>query len=669
MIAPAHFNIREAWRSDFSPRDLRPIYERTRVNLQGTVFTKNGPFEVSASRHFIAPFDSLLDPYVRETNVLAPVQDGKTLIADIWLPDVVMHAAGPFLGVFQKDDIAVDHCKLRTWPILESVPEIKTILDALGKSESCTQEILLPQMPIYINGPALSNLQSKPFRYLWCDESWLYKKGVIQEAKGRLGSFVKLGLDKALFTSQGGYAQDHSETETKEWYEQYISGELNEWHVQCRGCRQHHIPVWGCSREEYFKRFPHLVGAACSGASLRNRVGMIWDELRDERGLWRVEECKPTLHYDCPLCGHAESLKESRVVQAAWNRTGEYRILGERKSVKKSFHWNGIITYPWEYLLDLFLNAANAAALGDRSHLIIFWQKRMAEFHDQNKDDDFTRLDTIEITTGSIEQPIIEVDGLQFKHRQGQVDVQMTHLWFAASIWSDHGDDLTLWFEKLMDWSEVEDRQKRFRILDQDMAVDINYELRATEVARECVLHGHAGKDAQGNVIWFQWQAYRGTDRDYFDHPGPVKNGKPTKIQLPYSWEPERIPITDITDPRIIALFADFKKRGWAKPLCKVWKWSNPTIKEMIERRRDGLARGVFSKPVEGAWVSEWSRQMHGEKKLLVPQKRGYSRYQYHAIRANHAFDCKGMDITHAMRRGRLSLPPLILDSKPPEKS
>lgn len=664
-----HVSIRDAWRSDFKPRDLRPIYERTRVNLKGTVFTRNGPFEISGSRHFIAPLDAQLDPYVRETNILAPVQDGKTLIADIWLPDIILHDPGPFLGVFQKDDIAMDHCKLRTWPILQNIPEIFAKLEALGKKEACTQEILLPEMPIYINGPALSNLQSKPFRYLWCDEPWLYKKGVIAEAKGRLGSFVKLGLDKSLFTSQGGYAQDQSETETKEWYEQFISGELNEWHVQCRGCRQHHIPVWNSLREEYLRRYPQFAAGARSGPSPRSHVGMVWDELRDERGLWRVEECKPTLRYVCPLCSHAEPLAECKRAQAAWNRTGEYRVIGEHKRIKKSFHWSGLITYPWEYLLDLFLTADNAAALGDRSHLIIFWQKRMAEFHDQTRDGESHRIETIEITTGALDHPVIEVDGVKFRHRQGQVDVQMTHLWFAASIWSDQGDDLTLWYEKLMDWGEVEKRQKLFKILDQDMAIDINYDLRASEVARECVIHGHAGTDAKGNVTWFQWQAYRGSDRDYFDHPGPIKNGRPTKIQLPYSYDPERIPITDVTDPRIVALFADFRKRGWAKPLCTVWKWSNPTIKDMAATRRDQLARGVLSRPVEGPWVTEWSRQMHGEKKIPVANKRGYSVLQWHATRANHAFDCKGMDIAHAMRRGRLALPALVLDSKPAEKN
>lgn len=679
MIAVPHISIRDAWRDDFRPRDLRPIYERTRVNLQGTVFTKSGPFEIGGSRHFIRPLDALVDPHVREVNILAPVQDGKTLIADIWLPDIILNDPGPFLGLFQKDDVAQDHCKLRTWPVLKHVPDIKAILDTLGKTESCTQEILLPQMPIYINGPALGNLQSKPFRYLWCDEPWMYKKGVIGEAKGRLGSFVKLGLDKALFTSQGGFAQNISETETKEWYEQYISGELNEWHVQCAGCREFFVPVWGCTREVYVKRFPHLAGVVRSGASMRANVGMLWDDRRDQQGLWRIEECKSTLRYCCPLCDH--ETKALRLIpdettfdqlykatQSAWNRTGEYRVIGERKSIKKSFHWNGIITYPWEYLLDLFLSADNAAAMGDRSHLIIFWQKRMAEFHDQTKCEDTVRLEAVEIETGALDRAIIEVDGIQFKHRQGQVDVQMTHLWLAASIWSDTGDDLTIWYEKLMDWSEVENRQKLFKIADQDMAIDINYQLRAQEVARECVLHGHEGKDAKGNIRWFQWQAYRGTDRDYFDHPGPMANGKPTKVQRPYSFEPERIPITDVTDPRIVKLFSDFRKRGWAKPLCMVWKWSNPTIKEMIERRRDGLARGILSKPVEGEWVTEWSKQMHGEKKIPITNKRGYTSLQYHAIRDNHAFDCKGMDIAHAIRRGRLSLPAIASDGKPPEK-
>ena len=632
--------IQRAWADDFSPRDRRPIYAwaADKIILRPP-FRQTGRFDVSSSRQFIGPFDALLDPIVREVNICAPVRDGKTLIADVWLPWTICNFPGSFLGVFQKDDVAKEHCETRTWRILESIPEIVSMLDSMSVHAARTQEIMFED-PIYIWGPSIKNLQGKGFQYLWMDEVWQLEKGIIREAKARLGDALKMGLDKTLITSQGGHKQDQSAFLTADWWEQFNAGELNVWHVECSACGKFHVPALG-------QLAPDRV----------NRVGLVWDEHRNERGQWKISKAVESARYVCPHCAAVFPLIDQAKVRDRWNKTGKHVKVGEEKRVKKSFTNNGIISWPWEFLVEEFLTSRNAAAMGDRAHTIQFFQKYMAQFHDQHETGDYDQLESISIENDpaacdvtEIEHPPQSGEKILFPDRQMMIDVQMRELYVLVDAWNHQGDDVTLHCERVDTFDEAAAIQARFNIPPQDVGIDINYDLRKTEVALECCRRGELTKGPDGKVVWNQWIAYRGSDKPHFPHKrktGPDR-------QYPFSQVSQDIP------PCPTRNLADWPKdlilpNGRAK-MCRVFSWSNPTIKDVLEQRRDGRAKAIRSLIIEAEWNDIYSRHMGAERKVQRQDRKGHVVWEYVKTRDDHLRDCKAMSIAHAMRRGRLNL-------------
>jgi hypothetical protein len=655
--------IREAWRQAFRPRDTRPIpdWARDHVRLPPAL-SKNGPFEVAGSRHFIEIFAALQSAHVREVNVLKPVRGGGTLIADIWLPWVLENDPGNFLGVFQKDDIAKEHCELRTRPILQSVVAIMNRWPAGYRDR--LQEMLFPEMPVFIWGPAIRNLQSKGFRYLWLDEPWLYAKGTIGEAKGRLGDYIKQGIDKLLCIAQGGFAKDTTDPEqVDDWYAQYFTGEILEWHVQCRGCKKYHAPKW--------------TGLHESGPRKGQRFGMVWNEHRDDRGRWLIEQCKKSIRYVCPKCGHEEKEANYKEVQEAWNRTGKYLtpegLEPSNTTQKKSFHWNNIISQRWDFLTDTWLNARNSAAMGDRTATIQFWQKHMAEFWDPEADDDYERILPVELEISEAEKPdpirwIDPADAREilFKHRQLAVDVQMRKLYAIVDIWSDFGDDLTLWAEELESWTALKVLQERFHVAHDDVCIDINYNYRETDVAQAVCRHARVEKVQHNEheaILYSQWIAYRGDNKKRL-FPYDPKGGK--RRWLPWNPEFERIdpcpgiPISKRQEDMLIR-----KPNGQVQArICKVFKWSEDTITQILDDRRTGRAKGIRSIIAPGEWNADFAKHMGAEAYRRVEDSKGHGKVERYKTRDDHYRDGKKMSIIHAIRRGRLNISAYETDSE-----
>jgi hypothetical protein len=639
------------WQSAFTPPDRRQIWEWAHENVwipDNGVFSKgaNAFFDVAESRHFIQPLEWLWSPYIREVNILKPVRSGGTLIADVFLPSCIRRDPGPWLAVFQENDIAKEHCELRVWPILESDPHIAAMIGLLDKDMARTQQIIFPHMPVIYSGPSINKLQSKGFRYLICDEPWLYEKGKLAEAKGRTGDFEKLRIEKKLFISQGGATTDVSIRYNADWFNQYNSGEINEWNVQCLSCGRYQIPRWNGKRPD------------------KSRWGIRWDAAQDERGMWMIAKAVASVRFECFHCGfvHIDGAR----TKSEWNRTGRYAIVGEPNERKKSAHWPGTIDTPWADMLEDWLTAKNVALHGDKTLSVKFLQKRLAAFEDPDLEEEFDALPTVEISLpdrNDQRQPIIWTDEttgeqIEFIHRHLMVDVSLRRLWVVASAWSDRGDDLTLEAREIpaepsgrLRYEEVEAMQARWQILDQDVGWDVNYEERAQEVIEEIVKHGHfEGKS------WLQWIGYRGSPKENFPfHP----KGKRLRL-LPVVMEPkliERIdPCPGIADPKRAPEFFVKDPDGVTfKKFCLVFKWSKPYFSALIEARRDGRAPGIRSVSLKGDWNELFDKHMHGERiRQYTNQRTGYSKSERYAAGRHDFADCKKMDCAHAMRRGYL---------------
>jgi hypothetical protein len=341
--------LAENWTRVFKPRDRRPIYEkaRTRVFLPPRL-TRSGWFDVSLSRHFIGPFDALENHRVREVNICAPVRDGKTLVGDVWLADLILDAPGPTRWVFADDKQADDQEEERTKPILRAIPELARFIPK-GKIEN------IAGMPLALSGPAMGNLQARGYKNMILDEPWMWVEGRLTEAKERQKDFRKLGSNKLLCISQGGSLH------CDDWKNQFESGLVHEWHVQCQGCGKYLQPIWTGFRPD------------------GSRWGMRWDEHREQNGFWNTAKAAATARFECFYCGHTHV--DTPLLKQRWNQTGKYIAEEAEKSDKKvSFHWSGVATYLFSELVELFLSASNQRKQGSSKAMVIFFQKQMAEF-------------------------------------------------------------------------------------------------------------------------------------------------------------------------------------------------------------------------------------------------------------------------------------------------
>jgi hypothetical protein len=606
--------ISDAWAAAFAPKDRRPIYEWAADNVTlPPVLTRSGRFDVSTSRHFIAPFEAIADDRVREVNVCAPPRSGKTLLADISIPWFVDIAGASVLFVIQTEEMAKSHAELRTMPLLKSVPNIAGMMPVDRHKERNTEILFTNGLPLILCGPSISNLQNRGFRVVISDETWILAEkypGRLEEAKSRLGDFLREENSKLLCISQGGKAGD-------DWHTQFNSGTFHGWEVACLGCGQ------------YFE--PRFSGQRADGS----RWGILYEQEKDDADRTNLARALETIRFACPHCAHVHL--DTPATKGAWNLSGRYRTDPAESQKKKSFHWGNVIDFPWTELVEKWLAARAAARLGAEVPTIQFMQKQLAEFYDPAKGGAVENLPTVTVT-------VAEADSGKFWASQDHiflsVDKQLGHFWALAEAWSKSGESMVLWADRLETWQQVAEKQAEFKVPDQCVLVDCgNWQ---SEVWAECARHGHADKSGK----WRCWWAMRGTASPAFTTQRKnKKTGKIEPVRLPYSWP------ADKGDPCFGLAADDPRRKELAGKTCPVVSWSNPTIKDICGSRRDAMMKGRLA--FVGQGVSDhFSRHLFAEAKR--PNAKDPGRYSWEVIgkRPNHLWDCYCMSAVAASMAG-----------------
>lgn len=453
------------WRKIWEPKDRRPIYEYLEDHWElGPAYTKTGLFRIQDSRHLIALFDSYQNERKRETNVCAPTRGGKTLWMDgchLWVPKI---RPANTLVLFQEDKAVKDQCEMRLWPNVEKCKPVAELLSKDAQKNRLT-EIIFPHMYMHVRGPADSNLSSRGYQDVWIDEPWLYKEGKIEEARARLGDFVKMGTDKLQCLSQGGYVGS-------EWWRQYNRGLIHEWCVQCLACGHHMRPLWSGRRDD------------------GSRWGMRWDAHKMTSGLWDIERCKPSIRFECEKCGHPHTW--STRTKNEWNRTGKYipEDTSDKSEKKDSFHWTAVIDTPWENLVDLYLNAVNAWKTGAVEPLIKFFQKSMAEMCSEEsllENSINLRRTKIEVET----QPPAGCYRVMAVDRQGE----QVYWVLICDLYKATEDSLPkikkIYYGKHYSALEIKELQDKYGIESQKVFIDSGFEAKGSHgVYASCIRYG-----------------------------------------------------------------------------------------------------------------------------------------------------------------------------------
>jgi hypothetical protein len=601
--------VEEYWRLAFTPPDRRPIEEWASENIElPPVLTKRGKFSIADSRHFAGPLAAIRHDRVRGIRVLKPVRGGGTLIADVAVPWGIVTDNASVLFLLQDQSIAEAHAETRTMPMLESVPSIAPMLP-LDRHKKRKANILFSNgLPLDIRGPALGGLQSRGFKWVVCDEPWLYKPGVLTQAKARLGDFVKIAASKFIAISQGG-------EEDSEWDLEVRAAVLFVWKPECAACERPIELEWKLKRAD------------------GSRAGVVYDTVRNADNSYDKDATAATVRYVCPHCGHEHP--NSAKTRAEWNRTGDYyhAKTGERfdpanPPSEVAFRWHALVDYPWGELVKEWLAAQEAVRVGNYTPLVNFFQKRCAlmrserSVHDAELPFARAKIDLLDPKEKAWPE---EVARFLTADRQSE-DVY----WVTVRAWAKTGESRRLWFGRLYSEVDIEAKRAEFNVPADCTVVDSGYRPKGDHgVYSACIRYG--------------WIAVKGADEPFFWHPiVRTVNGQKVTERVMKPWAP-----LTFGDPG-----EGTSEQGRRR--CPLIRFSAGA---MADRVMGLIDRGLWVEPEAdetNELESEYRRQMSAEFKRPKVDKFTGKRVMVWVCPSgnNHAFDDAKMQVLCAMQAG-----------------
>ena len=480
---PLSLILKEAW----TPADRREPWRWCEDHIKNIPYSPlPGPFRSENSPWIREVMEAIVDPKIRLVSIIAAVQSSKTTSPELTLCYIIANLPGPCLWLDQTDEDAKDESESRLQKLFESCEPVKKLFPKnKNKQRNCTIHFSNGMTLWLLGAYNKTNLQRRSIRWLFGDETWRWPVGHMAEAEARTTAFGWLG--KCVFMSQGGEENDDT-------HRKFETTDMREWHYKCPKCGKYIPYKW---------------------------ENVEWDDdCKDENGEYDFSKINHSTALKCPECG--EYFEDTDRMRRILNKDGKFIALNPNASKENvGFHWNALASMSWGKLAELYLRAKIAARKGDSSLLQQFYQKRLAlawrEFAEDYR---------LEIASGSYNSGDVWDEEAGFNKlgeiiappfaeneviaplRIMSVDVQMNCFYLVVRAWSINGSSRLLWHEKVLTWEDIEEIQKRFRILDNLVFVDAGY--NSFEVYKHC---------GERN-----WIALMGDNRANFFHRLP--NGK-----------------------------------------------------------------------------------------------------------------------------------------------
>ena len=574
--------LKDAW----TPADRREPWRWCEDHIKNIPYSPlPGAFRSENSPWIREVMEAIVDPKIRLVSIIAAVQSSKTTSPELTLCYIIANLPGPCLWLDQTDEDAKDESESRLQKLFESCEPVKKLFPKnKNKQRNCTIHFSNGMTLWLLGAYNKTNLQRRSIRWLFGDETGRWPVGHMAEAEARTTAFGWLG--KCVFMSQGGEENDDT-------HRKFETTDMREWHYKCPKCGKYIPYKW---------------------------ENIEWDDdCKDENGEYDFSKINHSTALKCPECG--EYFEDSDRMRRILNKDGKFIPLNPNAAKENvGFHWNALASMSWGKLAELYLRAKIAARKGDSSLLQQFYQKRLAlawrEFAEDYR---------LEIASGSYNSGDVWDEEAGFNKlgeiiappfaeneviaplRIMSVDVQMNCFYLVVRAWSINGSSRLLWHEKVLTWEDIEEIQKRFKILDNLVFVDAGY--NSFEVYKYC---------GERN-----WIALMGDNRANFFHRLP--NGK-TVLRF-YS------PVKHIFISRYVK--------------CRMHFWSNLNVKDTLARIRRN------QNPADGAtWevptdISEdYLKQMESEHRI----KKGNSWiWEQIGNRPNHYLDCEAMNCAGAL--------------------
>lgn len=597
------------WRQAWTPPDRSPPWKWAEKHC-GRIPYSNlpGRFRSDNSPWMREPMEVLVDPRVKECQIMAAIQASKTLLMELGSAYIISNMPGPMLWLGQQDDEAKDHSVNRLQPLYAEIEPVKRLLHPNRHRVKTDTVSYINGMTQWMRGAMnKTNLQTRSIRWLLGDETWRWPAGHMEEAKGRTTAFGWLG--KCFFVSQAGEWEDDTHL-------QWLAGDQRTWNFRCPHCGEWQPYSWDQMR---------------------------WDSVRLASGARDYTSTKASVRYACatPNCGaEFEDTDRNRLLLSSQGKFVAMNPGAPPDMV--SFHWNGMASTSWAYLVQLYLQAKDAAKKGDLELLKIFYQKRLAlpwtdELEDFKMEIEATYeapedLEVLWDREGRINRkgrvlpafdPTNEDEDVdrraEIPLRFMTVDVQMDHFWVVVRSWSDDGSSRLARFrggnegdESVIGWEELRGIQKEFGVADHLVFVDAGYS--TSTVYDKCATYG--------------WTALMGQDRAGYIHTQKSRKSKRMVKRERYYSPVRRV------------------DRGNGRA-ARVHYYSNLNAKDILNRLRQNQDPGLGPTwEVFDGVSDEYLRQMESEQRV----KKG-TRWIWEQIgkRHNHGWDCEVMQIVAAL--------------------
>lgn len=584
-------------------------------------------FEIDTARHLAGPFAAILDPNVRLVMLLKAAQTAGSLVWDMTLHFLIVHSSYMRIKILlDSDEKALKYCDHRLMETLKKNPDIMALMEGVDRFDITKTEIKFKNgKTVIIGGLNDSNASSLPSDVIVVDEGWLHQSdGLMRKAIDRT---KQIKHRKVIIVGQAG---NKDEDQDRLWKSLHKRVPLTFACPCCNGRQEFNLTKERPS--EFVPVIPNRERTA-SGALVISYAGLLemqWPLLPPEKdSYWgmkvdkrfkeieseeAVKAVAATAYLECYHCGF--KILDTRALRQALNDSyeQEYRVLGPGgvyytpENYEVGF-WNpdpASMNVPFKDTMQEYIVAKKShEELGNIIPLQDFYKNRWATAWDA------------QLSSKSMERPaaaIYEIDAKNKypgeKCRISSTDIQfkLTHMvymavavgdgtpprmlhweWVRPPSAEDKTPPLIPYGQRVLDLihagletdykmaefckARVRELDAHFGIQPQNSMKDGGHELGLVkEWAAEDAIWGRM-RDEHGRLKW-QWVAYGiliGDDRTSYKWPHPGRRD---------TWE-------------------RFKQHMFTKvPAIKSGKrvmvdvhhrlWSNPSIKEIAERWRDG---------------------------------------------------------------------------------
>jgi len=365
------------------------------------------------------------------------------------------------------------------------------------------------------------------------------------------------------------------------------------------------------------QRYYYVPCPFCSEMQILTWPNVKWDTMaKNDAGEWDNEKVRATAYYECPSCkGKITDGHKTKML-----RMGKWKAANSNPEPNvKSYHLSGLYS-PWETFGKLAVKFLNdkKSIMGLQDFVNSVLAQPWVEQND--------------------EEPI-KISGSGY--RQGEVwsecerriitaDIQESggfHMWVIVRAWKLDGSSRLEWAGRLESWDSLRATQLDWKVGDKMVFVDSADQTR----------------DVYYQACRYGWTCLLGSDSPLFAHI----NGK-TRINRPYSTMQWGDPLSGTNRTA--------QSEGLSRSKCPVIRWSNPTIKDMVQMLRMGKM-GKWEIPDDAP--EEWHNHMNAEvKRPKYNPLTGRTKLIWHRLKKdNHLRDCECMNLVGAMLSGCMPIP------------